>query len=73
MDKQDFIKLCHNEEYKIFELVSKYHGSISAEHGVGLIKKDSLHYTRSNTEIELMRGIKKVFDPDNILNPGKVF
>ncbi len=73
MEKQDFINLCHNEEYKIFELVSKYHGSISAEHGVGLLKKDSLHYTRTNTEIELMRGIKKVFDPDNILNPGKVF
>ncbi|MGZ6442170.1 MAG: FAD-linked oxidase C-terminal domain-containing protein, partial [Pseudobdellovibrionaceae bacterium] len=45
---------------------------ISAEHGVGLTKKSFLSYTRSEAEIEIMRGIKKVFDPDNIMNPGKV-
>jgi FAD/FMN-containing dehydrogenase len=56
----------------VFDAVKKYQGSISAEHGVGLTKKSFLNYTRSNAEIELMRGIKKVFDPDNIMNPGKV-
>ena len=56
----------------VFEAVRKYKGSISAEHGVGLTKKSFLNYTRSNAEIELMRGVKKVFDPDGIMNPGKV-
>jgi len=47
-------------------------GSVSAEHGVGLLKKDFLEFSRSAEEIALMRGIKQVFDPDNIMNPGKV-
>jgi len=45
----------------------------AAEHGVGLLKKDYLTYSRSETEIEIMRGIKRVFDPDGIMNPGKIF
>jgi len=40
---------------------------------VGLVKKDYLHYTRSALEVDLMRGIKAVFDPNNVMNPGKVF
>jgi FAD/FMN-containing dehydrogenase len=58
---------------KVFELVRKFGGSVSAEHGVGLLKREDLHYTRSKAEIELMLQIKTVFDPDGILNPGKVF
>src|SRR5690606_19347553 len=57
----------------LFPLVQKYHGSISAEHGIGLLKKSYLTYTRSELEITLMKGLKKVFDPDGILNPGKIF
>jgi FAD/FMN-containing dehydrogenase len=57
----------------LFELVQKHEGSISAEHGIGLFKRDALLYTRSEVEVELMRGIKRVFDPDSILNPGKIF
>ena len=49
------------------------HGSVSAEHGIGLEKKAYLKYTRSEDEIELMRKTKRMMDPDNILNPGKVF
>ena len=49
------------------------HGSISAEHGIGLEKKAYLKYTRSEAEIELMRKTKRMMDPDNILNPGKLF
>ncbi|AKS42061.1 FAD-binding oxidoreductase [Wenzhouxiangella marina] len=56
----------------VFELVQRYEGSVSAEHGVGLLKRDDLHWSRSETEIELMRAIKRQFDPDGILNPGKV-
>ena len=49
------------------------HGSVSAEHGIGLEKKAYLGYTRSETEIELMRRTKRMMDPENILNPGKLF
>ena len=54
------------------ELISKYEGSISAEHGVGLLKKESLRFSRSEDEINLMKSIKKIFDPNAILNPGKL-
>jgi FAD/FMN-containing dehydrogenase len=46
-------------------------GSISGEHGIGLLKKDYLALQIGETEIEIMRGIKRVFDPKGILNPGK--
>jgi FAD/FMN-containing dehydrogenase len=46
---------------------------VSAEHGIGLEKKAYLKYTRSEAEIELMRKTKRMMDPDNILNPGKLF
>ena len=48
-------------------------GSISAEHGIGIEKRDYLGYSRSDAEIALMRSIKTLFDPNNILNPGKLF
>jgi len=72
MTKEEFVKECRQVDVMVFETVKKYQGSISAEHGVGLTKKSFLTYTRSAAEIEIMRGIKKVFDPDNIMNPGKV-
>jgi glycolate oxidase subunit GlcD len=72
MAKEDFLKECRRVDELVFKAVNKYQGSISAEHGVGLTKKPFLNYTRSEAEIELMRGIKKVFDPDGIMNPGKV-
>ena len=49
------------------------HGSVSAEHGIGLEKKAYLGYTRNAAEIEMMRQTKRMFDPANILNPGKLF
>ncbi len=57
----------------VFELVQRHEGSISAEHGVGLLKRDYLPWSRSAAEIDLMRAIKRQFDPDGILNPGKIF
>jgi FAD/FMN-containing dehydrogenase len=53
--------------------VQHHGGSISAEHGVGLLKKPYLKYSRDEQEIEYMRVIKQAFDPNNVLNPGKVF
>lgn len=72
MSKEEFVKECRKVDVMVFDAVKKYRGSISAEHGVGLTKKSFLNFTRSDAEIEFMRGIKKVFDPDNIMNPGKV-
>ena len=53
--------------------MQKYNGSISAEHGVGMTKRDYLHYSRSPEEIACMKAIKAVFDPNGIMNPGKIF
>ena len=73
MEKAAFLTRTHEADHMMFELVRKYRGSISAEHGIGLLKKDYLGYTRSGTEIEIMRQIKRVLDPLGIMNPGKVF
>lgn len=69
----DFIKECHRVDELLFKMIGQFEGSISAEHGVGLTKKPYLKFTRSPVEIALMRNIKKQFDPDGILNPGKIF
>ncbi len=68
-----FIAQCEHATHLLAETLAGYGGSISAEHGIGLVKKGDLATTRGHAEIELMRGIKRVFDPAGILNPGKVF
>lgn len=72
MDDTLFFKSCKDVDPKMFQLIKQYHGSISAEHGIGLLKKDFLGFSRSEIELNLMSGIKKVFDPKGIMNPGKV-
>lgn len=57
---------------KVFELALKFGGSISGEHGIGLIKRPYIGMEIKDRELELMRGIKKVFDPAGTLNPGKI-
>ena len=57
----------------IYEPLKSIKGAISAEHGIGLEKKNYLEISRSETEISLMRNLKKALDPKNILNPGKIF
>jgi len=56
----------------VYEPLAKYGGAVSAEHGIGLLKKPWLSLSRSENEISLMRLIKRSLDPRNILNPGKV-
>ena len=72
LDREAFLERCSHVSKWVFEIVQKHGGSVSAEHGVGLLKKPWLEYTRSAAEIEYMRAIKKVFDPHGIMNPGKV-
>lgn len=57
----------------VYEVVRDFGGTVSAEHGIGLVKKTYLSYTRNKEELDLMRRIKSALDPDHILNPGKVF
>ena len=58
---------------EIFALVKELKGTISGEHGIGLIQKDFMDIFFNETQINLMRQIKKAFDPNNILNAGKIF
>jgi FAD/FMN-containing dehydrogenase len=72
MPVEEFFSHGHSMSPKIFEIVAARRGSISAEHGVGLLKRDFLGYTRSEDEIKLMQGLKALFDPHQILNPNKL-
>lgn len=72
LDKEAFFEKCGKVSKWVFEIVRKYNGSISAEHGVGLLKQPYLEYSRSPEEIELLKAIKQVFDPNGIMNPGKL-
>ncbi|EIK54845.1 oxidoreductase, FAD-binding protein [Stutzerimonas stutzeri TS44] len=73
LTKEEFFAKCASVNKWVFETVEKYNGSISAEHGVGMTKRDYLHYSRSPAEIEYMKAVKAVFDPNGIMNPGKIF
>lgn len=73
LEKDDFFAKCKVVNEHVFNTVQKYDGSISAEHGVGMTKKPYLAMTRSVEEIEYMKALKKVFDPNSIMNPGKLF
>lgn len=63
----------HDIEKRCYEIAQNHKGSVSAEHGIGLHKKPWLHYSRTQSELALMRSLKRTLDPNTILNPGKVF
>ncbi len=69
----DFIAQCERVTKLLAETLARHGGSISAEHGIGLVKKAYLEGTRSSTEIALMRSIRAAFDPHGLMNPGKLF
>ena len=71
-DKDAFLKRWGEVNEVVFAVVKKYGGSISAEHGIGLLKRDLLPSVKDPVALELMRGIKRLLDPKGILNPGKV-
>lgn len=73
MPKDEFYAMCHRADEDLFSAVRAHRGSVSAEHGIGLLKKDALHYSRTPLELELFRQIKRALDPHGLLNPGKIF
>lgn len=73
LDEAAFIAQCEHVTKLLAATLHRHGGSISAEHGIGLVKRAYLESTRSTAEILLMRGVRKVFDPHGILNPGKLF
>ena len=68
----EFYRRCHDINPRLFELVRARRGSISAEHGVGLLKKEFLEYSRSPADLDIMRALKSVLDPNGVMNPGKL-
>jgi len=73
LDDGAFISQCEHVTKLLAQTLQRHGGSISAEHGIGLVKKSYLESTRNAAEIALMRQVKQVFDPLGLLNPGKVF
>jgi FAD/FMN-containing dehydrogenase len=71
-DKAEYLKRWDEVNAVVFAVVKKYGGSISAEHGIGVMKRDLLPSVKDPVAIELMRSIKRLLDPNGILNPGKV-
>jgi FAD/FMN-containing dehydrogenase len=71
-DKAEFLKHWDEINEAVFSVVGKYHGSISAEHGIGVMKRAHLPQVKDPVAYDLMVNLKRMLDPQGILNPGKV-
>ncbi|MCR5940811.1 FAD-binding oxidoreductase [Ochrobactrum sp. XJ1] len=71
-DKEAFLARWHELNHRIHTIVASYTGSISAEHGIGQLKREELAFFKQDVALDLMRRIKSAFDPASIMNPGKV-
>ncbi len=71
-DAGEFLARWDEVSAAVFDLVQQLGGSISAEHGIGRLKREMMAKIKSPAEIEMMKGLKRLFDPKGILNPGKV-
>lgn len=71
-DKEEFLSHWGEMNHRIHTIVASYGGSISAEHGIGQLKRDELEYFKDAQALDLMRRIKQAIDPKGIMNPGKV-
>jgi D-lactate dehydrogenase (cytochrome) len=71
-DAADFLSKWHEVNAVVFAIVMRMGGSISAEHGIGVLKRDELPDVKDKVAIELMHAIKAMLDPSGIMNPGKV-
>jgi FAD/FMN-containing dehydrogenase len=72
-DRDAFLAREPQARRAIHDLVHEFGGSFSAEHGIGRLKVDELERYAPPVELELMRAVKRAFDPNGILNPGKIF
>ena len=72
MDKQAFLDRWHEIANCIYDVVLRLGGSVSAEHGIGILKAEMMSRIKSPVELEMMRQLKTLFDPKGILNPGRV-
>jgi FAD/FMN-containing dehydrogenase len=71
-DNAAFLTRWNEIQDAVHDVVQHFGGSISAEHGLGVMKVDEITRYKSAVEMDVMRGLKRMFDPNNILNPGKV-
>jgi FAD/FMN-containing dehydrogenase len=71
-DRAEFLKRWDEVNDVVFAVVSRHGGSISAEHGIGVMKRDLLPSVKDPVALDLMRTFKRMLDPQGILNPGKV-
>lgn len=72
MEPALFWQQCRTADLTLYELLRSLGGTISAEHGIGLLKRNSLHFTRGLAELDALRRLKRALDPAGLLNPGKV-
>jgi glycolate oxidase len=73
MSEEDWNGVLKEGIREIFELTKKLGGTLSGEHGIGLVQKEYMNIIFDETQMRLMKEIKKIFDPGNILNAGKIF
>jgi FAD/FMN-containing dehydrogenase len=71
-DKAEFLAQWGAVSARVHEIVGSFHGSISAEHGIGRLKRDVLPHVKDAVALDLMRALKRTLDPNGILNPGKL-
>ena len=71
-EKTEYLKRWDDMNDVVYKIVLKYGGSVSAEHGVGIVKRDYLPKIKDPVAYELMKTLKRTLDPKGILNPGKV-
>lgn len=72
MDRAEFFAKTKDADRDLFAIVQRHGGSISAEHGIGILKKPFLSFSRGEAELNVMRAVKRALDPNGILNPGKI-
>jgi FAD/FMN-containing dehydrogenase len=73
VDREEFLAREPETRRALHDLVAEFGGSFSAEHGIGRLKVEELERYTQPAELELMRAVKRAFDPNGILNPGKLF
>lgn len=72
LTKEQFLAAVKGADAEMMTLVQRHGGSVSAEHGIGLLKRDWLGYSRTPSELAVMRALKAALDPKGLLNPGKI-